>query len=706
MCKALLLLKVDRARRDKCTKHELHGSDPVRIANALAFKCCKRSCLKSVDAAAVQEVCTLWHCHFTAVERRSFLHFFSPMDASDEEAPTAQHKYSLCGRPVCRGGLLRALGVSDRFWCSASRGGIDLRRAIPGAAIVREAPQAERVHEFFLGLYKSAAEPLPHEQHIVKGSVDENIALDERIRSSGVPEDADAESDDPNEEWDPDASVVPSFAAFLGGTVGVQKRYLTHNSLTGVYWLMLATMEDDETEQRVPSMATFHGVWWRTWRHYLGFRKTSQHAECKFCFAYREQMHQRELGAARRMSLAREWRLHLRSAYHDRLIYWWCRYASRQRMDVLTIIIDSMDKAKFSWPQYPWGRKDKRLEGIRRPRLVVTGVIAHGYCTQLYVADEHLSHGASAFCDVLGRVLEFVWSHCQATGKAFPKHLVVQSDNTTAQAKNTYVTMFLAFLVAKYKFATTNLFFLPVGHTHEDIDQFFGVILEVVLKRVPFQTPSELVALLQERLAARVAAKGEVLHVMHLTGIRDFSAWLSPIGITLHNAFVSRDGLVAPHAFSFKLKQSLAPREQRQAEAFGGRSARANDGDVLCVYKTWMHSCESKDPIVVLTPDRCAMVQLDCPTEVIMPGAFSDREVADIQKLAATLRMPQYNLHEGADALEALLAGPAPYVLPASDWLSAVVGVAPPMVTDTGSSIFTHLPDTSWNLLARFHRAA
>ena len=138
-------------------------------------------------------------------------------------------------------------------------------------------------------------------------------------------------------------------------------------------------------------------------------------------------------------------------------------------MDVLTIIIDSMDKAKFAWPQYPWGRTDKTLHSFRRPRLVVTGAFAHGYGTFLFIADDDLSHGSCAFCDVLCRVLESVWSHCKRRGIAFPKHLVVQSDNTTAQAKNTYVAMFLAYLVSRYKFATTNLFFLMVGHTHEDI---------------------------------------------------------------------------------------------------------------------------------------------------------------------------------------------------------------------------------------------
>ena len=47
---------------------------------------------------------------------------------------------------------------------------------------------------------------------------------------------------------------------------------------------------------------------------------------------------------------------------------------------VLTIIIDSMDKAKVAYTQYVF-RKPKSLDKWRRPRLVITAAIAHGWCT-------------------------------------------------------------------------------------------------------------------------------------------------------------------------------------------------------------------------------------------------------------------------------------------------------------------------------------
>ena len=169
--------------------------------------------------------------------------------------------------------------MHPRMISDAVRGFIDKRSSIPGAAKVVPSPQAEKVHEFFLGMYTSAAEPLPHERYMVKGSVDANIKFDEEFRCSGEELSTagghDGDSDDETEVWNPDASMVPSFASFLGGDVGVQKRYLTRATLTSLYWLMLATLADDCDDSKAPSMTTFHAVWHQTWKRVLGFRKSS-----------------------------------------------------------------------------------------------------------------------------------------------------------------------------------------------------------------------------------------------------------------------------------------------------------------------------------------------------------------------------------------------------------------------------------------------
>lgn len=69
----------------------------------------------------------------------------------------------------------------------------------------------------------------------------------------------------------------------------------------------------------------------------------------------------------------------------------------------MCIIIDSMDKQKIAWPRWPFDRVPKKLETLDRPKLVVTAAMAHGYCSTLYFADETVSHGSDAFCEVLSQ---------------------------------------------------------------------------------------------------------------------------------------------------------------------------------------------------------------------------------------------------------------------------------------------------------------
>ena len=206
----------------------------------------------------------------------------------------------------------------------------------------------------------------------------------------------------------------------------------------------------------------------------LKFRKASQHKECNTCHNLREKLDGKKGNAKQKMELARDWREHLRAQYHDRLIYWSLRWASQASLDVLTIIIDGMDQVKTAWPQYKFPRKPHALENLKRPRVILTAVLCHGWCTNVYITDEFLHHGASSFCELISRSLDNVADIAEKQGRAFPRHLVIQADNTTAQNKNSLVSFFLAHLVSEGKFLTCTLNFLTVGHTHThlDVDHF------------------------------------------------------------------------------------------------------------------------------------------------------------------------------------------------------------------------------------------
>jgi hypothetical protein len=60
--------------------------------------------------------------------------------------------------------------------------------------------------------------------------------------------------------------------------------------------------------------------------------------------------------------------------------------------------------------------------------------------------------------------------------RPLPKQLVVTLDNTTKQNKGSFVAAWLKLLVRQGVFATAEVMFLDVGHTHDKVDQFFSRI--------------------------------------------------------------------------------------------------------------------------------------------------------------------------------------------------------------------------------------
>lgn len=60
---------------------------------------------------------------------------------------------------------------------------------------------------------------------------------------------------------------------------------------------------------------------------------------------------------------------------------------------------------------------------------------------------------------------------CRERRQSLPDHLLIQSDNTVAQAKNKEVMAVCATWAMLKLFRTVTVNFLTVGHTHEDCDQ-------------------------------------------------------------------------------------------------------------------------------------------------------------------------------------------------------------------------------------------
>ena len=83
-----------------------------------------------------------------------------------------------------------------------------------------------------------------------------------------------------------------------------------------------------------------------------------------------------------------------------------------------------------------------------------------------------MKQGTNATIEVLHRVL----LHTLKQEGKLPATLYLQLDNTTKQCKSQFMLAYLGSLVDSGVFKRVVLSFLPVGHTHEDIDQMFSKI--------------------------------------------------------------------------------------------------------------------------------------------------------------------------------------------------------------------------------------
>ena len=720
MCRVMLQLILPGEVNEE-NKFRKDAADPDRINAALAKRYCHNThecaiCNKKLVCADVHDLVQMWlklgdeaQVNYLASMYEGTLTESTP----DEEDVQHRTDYYLDGAKVCRLGFCGILGTTPKTLMKRLHRCLDMRKKLPGESGTRPERQTATplIDLYFMELYHGAAEDLPENIHT--HNVDAEIEKDHKESAVHCP---DGTSIADLFNWTPEAAISERAAHFIGPNTSAPVRHLPPGKPITLFWMFLAWYEAIRDIagssgislgflNRFPSWTTFHRRWYQKWSCILTFRKASQHKECSLCHDFRCAVHRRGVPTAEKVAIARQWREHVRAQYHDRLLYWSLRWASRMFQDVLVIIIDSMDKVKTMYPKYRAHRKPGYLDGLVRPRSTVSAVLCHGWCTCIYTADEFLSHGASAFCEVLCRALGQVLAISQKTGRPMPRHLVIQSDNTTAQAKNYVVSVFLAYLVAMGYFSSATLNFLTVGHTHEDVDRLFAMILLLVLRPKLWETPEEMNALFAEALRPLTEAKKEELIVEEVRHIRDFDGWLGAMGVHLHNAFVTRKGIEASHAFTYKVRADLSTAEVHNIPRKRKRFDEHQE-DVFAIVKGRMHMTRTQPPVLAIPHCLLALMHGKEPKNMKAARDMPNDRKKELVKLADRLDSPSGERYEkAARAIRERLGGHAPAEqAPKLEFLSHPHGARVP-ITHTSNQYYEHLPDTSWRLLASFRRS-
>ena len=707
--------------KKKLNKYDQKAMDPGQIRHVLQGDCkCKQKCIHQFTYKKIHNLRTVYH-QMLETDRQFMLHTMYTGEVAPQtsgptvQGPRSRRNWYIFGHKVCITAFTALLGISCRTLYRDIKLTLDGRRKLDDAGPLhpRHSPQLDICHHFFRALYSSAAEFLPVSQP----------------RSGSGLEDSDDEQDE-LAGWSPDKPVVDLIGDSLGDLDPdhLRVRELPLFSMSDLYWQFQAWFEahrgaDPEVEvetdsdagddgavhgprsdpKKMPSRKTFSKCWYGSWSKVLQLKFPSDHSCCQTCFELREKTYRTWAPLPQKLQWARMWRDHLRDQYMDRVLYWNLRFASREfDSTVLVIIIDSMDRKKAVWPKYDFTRKPHEIEALKpRPRMTITGGIAHGWCTCIFVAQETLTHGSNAYVEVLCQILDKVADMCKVQCRRFPVHLVLQADNTVAQTKNQYASAFCSQMVGMQKFSTVTLNFLMVGHTHEDIDQLFALICQYIIRRYRWQTPDEFQRLLQETLAQKIAEKNEVLVVRGLRCIRDYSAWLQPQLVTLYGCWGNRDGFEAPHSFAFKRRCDLSAHELAQVQGRRVPGCADHADDVFCCVKAYMRDKRLQQPPLMVLP-QSRRDRVHGRPNIVEPYNMTAGRAAQLEAIATVISKEQYGYIRAANALRALARSEAP-ALPAPGWLEEPPAAQPPVV-DVGNIYFSHLPDVSWHMRACFHR--
>ena len=235
---------------------------------------------------------------------------------------------------------------------------------------------------------------------------------------------------------------------------------------------LLGRLRDAPVLATLPTYSYFATVWYndKELRRTVTVRKWIPFAKCDYCSRFNEEV--ADTMDKKAKARLREWHApHIALVKREREKYESNRNkAIHSPEEYLSLIIDGADAQRFSLPHFAQASHASNVAMKLRSYLI--GCIAHGRDTYIYQVPSNHAQGHNVTIQVLFEVLV---DRLEKEG-TLPPVLFLQLDNTTKQNKGRFLYTFLASLVDAGVFTVIYVNFLPVGHTHEDIDQFFSRI--------------------------------------------------------------------------------------------------------------------------------------------------------------------------------------------------------------------------------------
>ena len=231
---------------------------------------------------------------------------------------------------------------------------------------------------------------------------------------------------------------------------------------------------------------------------------------------------------------------------------------------VLFIVTDGMDQSHWCIPRLRQFRGPKRLSGVKRPKCKVQGCWAFYHGIHMFVADATQPHDSCMTCECIARCLEQCRTISEQRGQPLPAELVVMTDNTCRENKNSTLMAYLSHLQLRGMFSSVGFVQHVKGHTHNILDQCFGVISRAFqfCDHLPdiYAVAKEVENILKRPTLREFLAGAEVC-VSVLESSRDWTTYLNNFGISFSGGL--RLDLTSNHCFLWLSRPLVSPRFSR-----------------------------------------------------------------------------------------------------------------------------------------------
>jgi hypothetical protein len=234
---------------------------------------------------------------------------------------------------------------------------------------------------------------------------------------------------------------------------------------------MLGLMKPGETLQPdIPCYEYFLFVWRKEKElRKIKVRRWLPFAKCDICKELRTLTAKPGISFEDKEKAREKHRLHVAEVAVDRNLYYEKRDRSlRNPVEELVVTMDGAGCQEHELPHF-WDQC--KATAVHKCKVHVYGALVHGHSPRVFLSEDVCKQGNNVSIQALWNILV---DRFQADN--MPKKLWLLLDNTTKQNKGQYFLFFLELLVARGVIDQVELNFFRVGHTHEDIDQFFSRI--------------------------------------------------------------------------------------------------------------------------------------------------------------------------------------------------------------------------------------